>query len=294
MVTKNSTSDLRWKLKEEKKYPIQFIPIDKRIEYLIESVLGAADEPVEIDDILAAIYTSLKGTYLPENQEIMNVLEKISEPIKVGNRFRWKKRKHKIITLEQFVSEEIEEEEEIEIYWEHLRLVKQVAELGRSMGYDTWIGMTEQKKDKQLREWVTIKELKIPKISKRTLERVAEIDTIWFENGHLDKFIEVEARNYDKCILRIANIFEEDLPEDILPERVKIIFIIKDGSEKSFIKAMSEPSVKGLIKDKIKRSIFYISFSTFLKIKDEMDYSKLTQDDLIQECEKFQVTDLII
>jgi len=56
---------------------------------------------------------------------------------------------------------------------------------------------------------------------------------------------------------------------------------------------MSEPSVKGLIKDKIKRSIFYISFSTFLKIKDEMDYSKLTQDDLIQECEKFQVTDLI-
>jgi len=178
MVTKNSTSDLRWKLKEEKKYPIQFIPIDKRIEYLIESILGVADEPVEIDDILAAIYTSLKGTYLPENQEIMNVLEKVSEPIKVGNRFRWKKRKHKITTLEQFVSEEIEEEEEIEIYWEHLRLVKQVAELGRSMGYDTWIGMTEQKKDKQLREWVTIKELKIPKISKRTLERVAEIDTI--------------------------------------------------------------------------------------------------------------------
>ncbi len=158
---------------------------------------------------------------------------------------------------------------------------------------NTWIGKTEQRKDRRLIEYCTIRELQYPQISKRTLERLAETDCIWFENGYIDKLIEVEAQDYSKCILRITNIFEENLPQEILPQSVKIIFIIKDGMEKSFLRAMNTPSVKGLIKDKIKRPIYYITFSKFLEIKDTSEYTTLTQPEIIRECNKFEALDLL-
>lgn len=111
-------------------------------------------------------------------------------------------------------------------------------QLGINIGYETWIGKTEQRKDKCLIKWSTIRELSYPQISQRTLERIAEIDCIWFDNGYIDKLTEVEAQNFSNCILRIANIFEENLPEELLPQSVKIIFIIKDGMEKNFLKAI--------------------------------------------------------
>ena len=153
--------------------------------------------------------------------------------------------------------------------------------------------MTEQRKDKRLINWSTIKQLEYPQISKRTLERIAEIDCIWFENGYIDKLIEIEAQDYSKCILRITNIFEEDLPEELLSQSVKIIFIIKDGMEQPFLRAMNTPSVKGLIADKIKRPIYYITFSKFLEIKDESDYITLTQPDLIRQCKSFEAIDVL-
>ena len=276
-----------------KKTPIQFIPIDKRIEYLIESIFGSSENPIDIDEILSSIYISLKGTYLPDNQEIMDVLERIGEPIQEDKIFKWQRKSLRITTLEQYAVEEIVKKEKVEVCWEHLRLIKQVAEFGIDLGYHTWIGLTEQKKDKRIREWVTLNSLEIPNISERTLKRIAEIDTIWFDDDNLDKFIEVEEYNYDKCITRITNIFQERLPEEILPDNLKILFIIKDGREKQFIRAMNEPSIKGLILDKIKRPIYYIPFSKFLKIKDEMEYSKISQEDLIFECNKFEASLLI-
>lgn len=292
-ISRNKKSELRWKLREIKETPIQFVPIDKRIEYLLRSIFGESEDPVDLDEILSHLYISLKGTYLPDNQEILNVLEKVGEPVKIGKIYKWKKRTHKITQIDEFIPEEEVEAEEIEICWEHLRLILQVAELGIKLGYNTWIGKTEKRKDKRLINWSTIKQLEYPQISKRTLERIAEIDCIWFENGFIDKLIEIEARDYSKCILRITNIFEENLPEELLPQSVKIIFIIRDGMEQSFLKTINTPSVKGLIVDKIKRSIYYITFSKFLEIKDESDYITLSQSALIRQCNKFEAIDVL-
>lgn len=63
--------------------------------------------------------------------------------------------------------------------------------------------------------------------------------------------------------------------------------------EHQFLKAMNTPSVKGLIVDKIKRPIYYITFSKFLEIKDESEYSTIVQSNLIRQCNKFKAIDIL-
>ena len=67
----------------------------------------------------------------------MEVLQKVGEPVQIDNLFMWRRRIHRITQLDEFIPEKKLEAEEIEICWEHLRLILQVAELGINLGYNT-------------------------------------------------------------------------------------------------------------------------------------------------------------
>jgi len=60
-----------WGLRQDEKVsPIDFIPLDKRIEWIIFSVFNEKGGRILINDALAAIFTTLRNAKTPENEEI--------------------------------------------------------------------------------------------------------------------------------------------------------------------------------------------------------------------------------
>jgi hypothetical protein len=70
-----------WKLKEtEDETMLAYIPLFKRIEFIIYSVLeGQKKNGFVLDDFLIPIFTQLRNGLTPESKEIMDVLWKCAE-----------------------------------------------------------------------------------------------------------------------------------------------------------------------------------------------------------------------
>ena len=58
---------------------LAYIPLTKRVEFIIDSVLEGKKHGYGLDDFLVPIFTQLKNGLTPENKEIMDVLKQRAE-----------------------------------------------------------------------------------------------------------------------------------------------------------------------------------------------------------------------
>ena len=268
---------LKWRLKEEKEKisPIDYIPLHSRIEWIARSVLGAEQKPTT-DDVLAAVFTNLRGRRLPENEEILGTLRKIAEPKRAENgKWYWKERPYRVPRIDEFMENERPVEYDVSPEVDHGRLIGVVAKLGQHFGRDIWIGKVEQRKYEALRGY-SIGELSIPGVDSIALQRISQIDTLWLLRKTIpEKMFEVEAANQRYAIQRMANVFET------LPHLdVKAILVVPDGRRGYAKKIVKEPSMKRLLT----RKVFCLTFSEITGVLDEVEGGyRIDQEDLLEK-----------
>lgn len=276
-----------WRLKEKEKVsPVDFIPLDRRIEWIMFSVFNRTlktRKRVTASDVLSAIFTTLKNSKTPENKEILEILREEAEPRQEEGIPYWIPKSMKQMKLffeaEKIPLGIIRRRENLD----HDRIIRAMADLGNIFGLDVWIGEPEVKKNSELKKHKTIEKLEIPFVSPVLLKRLKNVDVIFLRKGQSPKcLIEVEhTSDIRSGLLRMANIFEE-------AEHLKIetFTILPDKRVDKLKEILTEPSIKKLIGE---RQIYYATYSLIAKFVDELEYRKLAFPDFINICEVLEL-----
>ena len=281
-----------WRIKESQRPSLfDYIPLDRRIEWIIYSVFNEKcrvekvkirDVKVTASDILSAIFTTLGNAKTPENQEILDILKNIAEPIQKRGIPFWGFRSQIQTTLEYTPPKvkipTIEPSEELD----HVRVIKVISEFGDVFGFDVWIGEPEIRKNPELKAYRTVEELAIVGMDKIVLNRLKNVDVIWLQRKTIPvALIEVENTTSPRDgLLRMSNIFEAIPHLDI-----KTFTILPDKKETNLREIIQEPSIKRLIGE---RTVYYATYSLIAELMDEKEYHKLCFDDFTDICKAFE------
>jgi len=271
-----------WRLKREDRIsPIDFIPLERRIEWITYSVFNKKlrqGENVTIDDILSAIFTSLKNSKTPENREILQIIKEIAKPVKSEKPF-WEYTGKGQLTLDFIPGKTyppviISPGEEVD----HERVIGVVSSFGKEFNFNNWIGEQEIRRTPELKKYKDIEKLKIPGLDDVVIGRLKNIDVIWLQRKTIPvALIEVEhTTDVRQGLVRMANVFEE------LPHLdVKAFVILPDKRQDRLNKVLKEPSIRALLKKKI---IYYATYSMIAELLDETEYRQLDFDDFCKVC----------
>jgi len=274
-----------WGLKEgEKISPIDFIPLDKRIEWIIQSVFNNKNGKARPDEILAAIYTNLKNSKTPESKEIFDVVRETAESEQINSNIYWVVKGKKLTEfMDTSVTEAKPSEKEMtDSFLNHDRMIKVLAELGQHMKYDVWIGEKEQNQNPELKKFCTISDLEISGIDPVALSRLREVDVVWLMRKTVPvALLEVEhTTNIRSGIERTSNVFKA------LPHlSVKVVIVVPDGRVKHFRNVMNEPTFKTLTEG---HEVYNATYSTVTATHDEIEHEySFTMESWIREaCKK--------
>lgn len=218
--------------KTEKQTMLEYIPLTKRIEFIIDSVLERGDKDgYGLDDFLITIFTQLKNGLTPENKEIMDVLRECAY-VK-GNKWYHRTRAGKLFPDYELPSKPVIKKAELR---EHEQFIYQMVRLGASLGYQIWVGRNEQNKSKLLQNFST-RRLEIPGLSDEFISknRIDQIDLIWLKLDEA-RYIAFEIENSTGVapgILRLANLTGK-LPHLNIPTYVIIPDKFKNKAKKIF------------------------------------------------------------
>jgi DNA modification methylase len=278
-----------WRLREEERVsPVDFIPLDRRIAWIIFSVFNRIHyrlrQKVTVTDILSAIFTTLKNAKTPENKEIMDILNDVAEPMKGKALPYWEPRKEIQTTLEFISARPAVPKEEVGEKYDHERVIRVISQLGADFGFDVWIGDPEVRKNAELKKYRTVEELKIAAVDKVVLDRLKNVDVVWLRRKTMPVcLIEVEhTTDLRGGLVRMANIFEVAPHLD-----VKTFTIIPDKRVLKLKEVLSEPTIKHLVGEK---TIYYATYSLIAQLSDETEYRKLRFKDFLSICEVLEPT----
>lgn len=222
---------------------LDFVPLEKRILWLIESVLSRG--PVTLDQILQRIFTTLKNGRTPEAKEISQLLDSVAVEMGGGN---WRRRTAQDGAIQLALGEiagEAEDTEEQEAAATHDQFVRMLAELGMMNGYAAWIGRSEQRGNRRLAE-LSFPRLVIPGLEASAISdnRIDEIDVVWLRDGAVPVgLFEVEhTTRAMTCIPRLGNLTR------LLPHLALDVFLVaRDGLEEHLRRQLSTPSAKAIL-----------------------------------------------
>lgn len=228
---------------------VEYIPLRRRIKWLIESVYaGNEGSSATLDEILSRIFTSLKDAQTPENQEILDVLQSTAEPVEEDGVVHWRRRDsyQKTLTGNNLAEEEglvDTETQQQQLELDHDRIINQLAEFGKAIGYDVWIGDPETNRSEVLRDTQT--RMQIPSSFSDTVhERLRNVDLIWFDNETPVTMFEVEhSTDPQDGIVRMGNIYTET---DASPRAVSVV---PDEQYSQWEKAVTQPAFDDLTKE---------------------------------------------
>jgi DNA modification methylase len=269
-----------WENKKENHIsPIDYIPLDKRINWIIHSVFNEsqkAGKKVGINDILEAVFTTLKNSKTPENKEIISILNKIASPSKKAKVPYWLLRGPTGIqeSLEVGKTEkilELPQTEEID----HDRMIMVLSRLGKEGGFNIKIGEPELRKNSGLLKYQTANKVAVPGIPDNVNQILANHDVIYLStSGVLQAIFEVEhSTNIKGGILRISNIFDQ------IPNlKLSFFLIVPDDRISALMKAIEEPAIKRII---AKEVIYYATYSDIMSLFDSIDYAKVDFGQLV-------------
>jgi len=263
-----------WKLKKgEKVSPYDFIPLEKRIEWIILSVFREKGGVARPDDIFKAIFTTLRNADTPENEEIVRVLKRLAIP-KKNNKGRcyWQlKNEYREVRIEEFIKPETRPVHE-EALRDHDSIMMVLSNIGKKFGLDIWLGETEVLRNQELLSGRTINELNIPGLNDIALDRLKHVDVIWLIRKKIPyALFEVEhTTDIRGGILRMSNILE------LVPHlNVRLTVVIPDEKVRHFNEVLKESSIKRLLEG---RSIYYVTYTELSHILDLVQKGELDRE----------------
>jgi 16S rRNA G966 N2-methylase RsmD len=167
-----------WSLpKREAESMLAYIPLHKRIEFIVDGVLERNHKHgLELDDFLVPIFTQLKNGLTPDNKEILEVLRQRAE-VKRDKWYPLRERQIELLPEYELPKKAVLPEEELR---EHEQFIYQLARLGATLGYQVWVGNNEQNKSELLQN-LSLVRLEIPGLSDKFIanNRIDQIDLIW-------------------------------------------------------------------------------------------------------------------
>ncbi len=212
----------KWWFKDESVVRhIQNVPLNERVESAVITVLYKKIK-VSFDEILQEIFIQFPNALTPETSSIMSVLKEYAEP-KNG---KW--------LLKAGIQQD---------YSMHDQMVEYLAILGKKLGFGVHADIDK---------W---RDYDFPfsnKIPKEKLDRIKEIDCVWFDKNRILYDFEVEhSTGITEAIVRGSNI----------PYSTKKFIIIPESRERKLAQKISEP----LIKEKLKTDNWsFIRYNDFL------------------------------
>ncbi|MBI5332757.1 MAG: hypothetical protein HZB65_04240 [Candidatus Aenigmarchaeota archaeon] len=248
--------------------PIEYVPVEARIEYLIRSLLYERKQAT-MDDILSAIFSNLINGNAAEYEEISRVLNRIAEKKddrnwqlkEIGSQAQQQilqfieKREKPKIAQPHITGEKLTTEESI-----HDLMIKQLVALGEDEGYSSHIGQTEQRK------YVEFRKMSIPMgnnvqygLNRQAFDIIREIDLLWLKGDTIVAAFEIEkSTTIDSGINRFRNLFAATPNQNI-----SAYIVIPDNREKETKNKIGSLANR---KDNLHKKIKYLMFSG-IKIK---------------------------
>jgi len=260
-----------WALKEEeKKSLIDYIPLDKRIEWIIQSVLNRG--PATLDEILVAMFTTLKNGRTPESREIMKVLRQVAVPVDKKWRLAVEEDRAVQVGLWKKVAE-VEEAEVMPVVdlaeeaRTHEQMIRLIVDLAFCCGYQVWVGKAEQGRSEDLRK------LSLPKLEIRGLTQedirandIDQIDVVWLKDRTIPVAL-FEVENTTRamtCIPRMGNLTQ------LLPHLNIPTFIVAPDGEKRHIEKRLAAVTSKIISAGRPELWRYILYSDLLQLHDHV------------------------
>jgi len=198
-------------------------PLSERVEKAIINVLNRR-HTVSFDEVLEEIFVTFPNALTPDAQSIKAVLEEYAEKTKDG---KWR------------LKTNIQKREN-----EHNFIVETLAKLGEKASFKVYADIPG---------WH--EKLEFPLIPKENLDRVKEIDVIWYTENEVVYEFEVEnTTGITEAIVRGSN---------IPGTTTKRFIVIPEEREAKFYKKISEPMLKEKIEQYKWGFIFYDKLAGF-------------------------------
>jgi ribosomal protein S27E len=192
------------------------VPLNERVEIAV--VQRLTRELASFDEILEEIYLNFQNAKTPDPISVSRVLEEYAEP--APNK-KWRLK----ITVRKREQE-------------HSRMMVYLAELGKKMGFDVWIGTREQGETlekKRLSSWATVERLSLIDTSPNLIDQyLKNIDVLWLLNGKIVYSFEVEFTTaITEAFNRCSNIPETHRTTKfiVIPEERESLLFRKINSE---------------------------------------------------------------
>lgn len=237
---------------------LDLVPLTDRVETAVVDVLNRKVK-VSFDDIQQEIFIKFPNALTPETQSIKGILSEYANKAKDG---KWMLKP--IVRTRQS---------------DHARMIYLLACLGKKAGFDIWIGQQEQStiyEGKKLSELCTRLEPKFRSIPSQNLDRVKQIDILWYSEGEIHYSFEVEHTTaITEAVVRASNI-----PDSV----VERFIVVPEEREALLHRKMQEPLLKENITKSGWKFIFYNDLADFyaeskrkkrIKIKDFEKISKV-------------------
>lgn len=216
---------------------LELIPLSDRVETTVIDVLHRKVK-IGFDDILQELFINFPNALTPDTQDIKDLLEEYATPTRDG---KWMLKP--IIKTQE---------------GQHSTLIGCLAILGQKAGFDVWIGQKEQQdifKGRRLSELCTTIHPRFRFIPTTNLDRVKQIDVIWYEDGRIKYEFEVEHTTaITEAIIRGANIPHE---------AIKRFLVIPAERERLLYRKVKEPILGENINKYGWRFIFYRDLENF-------------------------------
>lgn len=202
-VNKGLTQGKAWWFKEPSKSVVflETVPLNDRVEKTVIQVLST-NVKTSFDDILQFIFTSFPNALTPDTDSVMAVLKEYANKTKDG---KW--------LLKPTIRRRL---------GQHDMIVEMLCKLGETSGYSVYGDIPTKRT-----------ELKLHGIP--NLNRIREIDVLWYKDGKICYEFEVEhSTAISEAIIRGSNI----------PYNVKRFIIIPEERERFLARRIEEPFLK--------------------------------------------------
>jgi len=244
----------KWWFKHPGSIPyLELVPLEDRVETAIIDVLHRKVS-VDFDDILQEIFIKFPNALTPETQSIRSILSEYADK-----------------TDGKWILKPIVRSRETQ----HSSMIYILATLGKKAGYDIWIGQKEQGDsydDIKLAELCTSQDPNFRFIPSQNLDRVKQIDVLWYKEGKIYYEFEIENTTaITEAIIRGSNI-----PQD----SVKRYIVIPEERESLLHRKIKEP----ILGENIEK--YEWKFISYKELNDLFNASKRKKTIMVKELEK--------
>ena len=232
----------KWWLRNPSAIPyLEQIPLNERIEKAVINVLNGKIK-ASYDDILQEILISFPNSLAPDTQNIIEILEEYAKKTK-NRKWQLKQTKKYMDSI-------------------HTEMIYYLAKIGKRLGFNVHIGQKEQNMEFEkvkLSELCSEESPTIRFVPSEKLERIKQIDVIWYKNEEIKFEFEVEnTTSITEAIVRGSNIPTETTKRFIVIPEERENFLYKRLREPIFSEKsrwdkwnfMFYEDVKGLFKNK--------------------------------------------